>query len=876
MPPASRRALSALVLLGVLGTQAPAAQGGDSEAKVRVEQVTVPVGAEPGGEGVTIDADIYHPGEDATGPHESVLLAHGFGGSKDDLAGQARALAAQGYLVVGYSARGFGDSGGAIHLNDPDYEVADAIALVDRIAEEPQVRLDARGDPRIALAGGSYGGALALMAAGADSRIDSVAASITWHDLADAFFPQSATGAEQPGPFKALWASNFFTGALVGAGPDADPSCGAFAPRVCEPFVAAAETGEADPALLTLLREHSPAPTLADIEAPVYLTQGMSDSLFGTDQADATARTLQDAGVPVAVNWFNGGHDGATQGTGAGAAGSGDGQGGSGETEAADPDAASAQREQQTEDLLTWLDGTLRADEPVTQETLPVPAFTYALPPSQQIDPDQGEQVVESSSYPPSGGDASTEVLPMSPVGPTGLVNPPGGVPQATTVLPGIGGLGGLTAGLSTYPLSALPGQSVAFDTDPLVQDLTVVGRPRVTLELTSSGPRSTLFLSWWEVRGDSPVLPRRLVAPVQVDLTPGTPTDVEVALPGGTWELPEGSTWRVLVTATDAAYSGPDRVRSDRVRLADPGLSVPVATGAAVSTSSVWDRETIGVAGALGLLLVLLAGLAVYRRRAPHPVREDLTDVPLAIEGLVKEYPDGHRAVDDVSWRAERGQVVGLLGPNGAGKTTTLRMVMGLIRPDAGSVHVLGRPVTAGAAVLGRVGALVEGPGFLPHLSGRANLLSYWAATGLPADEARLEEALEIAALGDAIERPVKAYSHGMRQRLGIAQAMLGMPEVLILDEPTNGLDPPQIAAMRPMLMRYAEGGRTVVVSSHLLAEVEMTCSHVVVMHAGRVLVAGSVDELGIAEGRNLESVFLSTIAGAGDGAHLNQVRPR
>ena len=271
-----------------------------------------------------------------------------------------------------------------------------------------------------------------------------------------------------------------------------------------------------------------------------------------------------------------------------------------------------------------------------------------------------------------------------------------------------------------------------------------------------------------------------------------------------------------------------------------------------------------------------MLGVLALRSRRAPHPVREDLVDVPLAIEGLVKAYPDGHRAVDDVSWRAERGQVVGLLGPNGAGKTTTLRMVMGLIRPDAGTVHVLGQPVTAGAPVLRRVGALVEGPGFLPHLSGRANLVSYWAATGNPAGEARMDEALEIAALGDAIDRPVKAYSQGMRQRLGIAQAMLGMPEVLILDEPTNGLDPPQIAAMRPMLARYAEGGRTVVVSSHLLAEVEMTCSHVVVMHAGRVLAAGSVDELGVAEGRNLESVFLSTIAGAGDGSHLNQVRPR
>lgn len=403
-----------------------------------------------------------------------------------------------------------------------------------------------------------------------------------------------------------------------------------------------------------------------------------------------------------------------------------------------------------------------------------------------------------------------------------------------------------------------------------------MVGQPSVTVELVSTQARSTLFLSLWEVRNDGPVLPRRLVAPIRVDLDPGTPTEVEVALPGGTWQMDAGSTWRVLVTATDAAYAGPERVRADQVRVTEPGLTLPVATGVPVATSSIWDRETLGLAGALALLLLLVGVAAIHRRRVPHPIRADLADVPLAIEGLVKEYPDGHRAVGDVSWRAERGQVVGLLGPNGAGKTTTLRMVMGLIRPDAGTVHVLGHPVTAGAAVLGRVGALVEGPGFLPHLSGRANLLSYWAATGRPAEEARLEEALGIAALGDAIDRPVKAYSHGMRQRLGIAQAMLGMPEVLILDEPTNGLDPPQIAAMRPILATYAAGGRTVMVSSHLLAEVEMTCSHVVMMHAGRVLVAGSVDDVGVAEGHTLESVFLSTIAGAGDGDHLNRVRPR
>lgn len=848
MAPITRSLVSAVALLAVLGAPTASARD-DGRAASQVEQVWVPVGAEPDGDPVRIDADIYRPAEDSDGPHEAVLLAHGFGGSKDGLAEQATALTDDGYLVMTYSARGFGDSGGDVHLNDPDYEIADALALIDLLAEQPGVRLDAPGDPRVAVAGGSYGGALALMAAGADPRVDSVIASITWHDLSDAFFPQSAPQVSQPGPFKALWASNFFISASGGApgGSGADGLCGGFSPQVCDLFTTAAETGQADPDLLTLLRRHSPAATLADIEAPVYLEQGMADTLFGTDQADANARALQAAGVPVAVNWFNGGHDGGGQ-----------------------PD----QGEKQRERLATWLDGTLRAEGPVTQESLPVPAFSYAMPPSRRRGEAQGEQVVEARTYPPP--DADRVELPLTPVGGTDLINPPGGVPRATTAVPGLGSLDSLSSSVSTYPLAALPGQSAAFDTEPLDQSLTVVGQPRIDLEITSSGPSSTLFLSLWEVESSGPVLPRRLVAPVRVDVTPGQPTTVAVGLPGGTWQMPTGSTWRVLVTATDAAYSGPDEVRADRVRVTGPGLVVPVASGATADSSSPWDRETVGTAGALALLLLVLGVLALRSRRAPHPVREDLADVPLAIEGLVKAYPDGHRAVDDVSWRAERGQVVGLLGPNGAGKTTTLRMVMGLIRPDAGTVHVLGQPVTAGAPVLRRVGALVEGPGFLPHLSGRANLVSYWAATGNPAGEARMDEALEIAALGDAIDRPVKAYSQGMRQRLGIAQAMLGMPEVLILDEPTNGLDPPQIAAMRPMLARYAEGGRTVVVSSHLLAEVEMTCSHVVVMHAGRVLAAGSVDELGVAEGRNLESVFLSTIARAGDGSDLNQVRPR
>jgi ABC-2 type transport system ATP-binding protein len=138
-----------------------------------------------------------------------------------------------------------------------------------------------------------------------------------------------------------------------------------------------------------------------------------------------------------------------------------------------------------------------------------------------------------------------------------------------------------------------------------------------------------------------------------------------------------------------------------------------------------------------------------------------------------------------------------------------------------------------------------VEGAGFLPHLSGRANLELYWQATGRPAEDSRIEEALRIAGLGDALDRAVRTYSQGMRQRLAIAQAMLGLPDLLILDEPTNGLDPPQIREMRDVMVRYAAAGRTVIVSSHLLSEVEQSCTHLVVMHRGRLVQAGPVAEI-------------------------------
>jgi ABC-2 type transport system ATP-binding protein len=322
----------------------------------------------------------------------------------------------------------------------------------------------------------------------------------------------------------------------------------------------------------------------------------------------------------------------------------------------------------------------------------------------------------------------------------------------------------------------------------------------------------------------------------------------------------------RVVISTTDLGFSTPATPSVYRIGLASPELTVPTDPALVTpATGPAWWTWALPLAATLAAAVLILTRRARPARSVGD--RPDLADVPLVITGLGKRYSNGEKAVDDLSFRVDKGQVLGLLGPNGAGKTTTMRMLMGLILPDEGEIRIFGHPVVPGAPVLSRLGSFVEGPGFLPHLSGRANLELYWQATGRPAEDAHLEEALEIAGLGAALERAVRTYSQGMRQRLAIAQAMLGLPDLLVLDEPTNGLDPPQIAEMRKVLKAYAQRGRTVIVSSHLLGEVEQTCSHVVVMHRGRLVSEGPVDGLlgssstSNGSGHRLEDVFLDLI---------------
>lgn len=861
--------LLTVALLAVVAGTAVALTGDDAAVDAVSETPGEVRGRpEPGQGPTTLDVSVFTPdatvpGADADERRPAVLLAHGFGGSKDDLADSARRMAGAGYVAMTWTARGFGGSGGRIHLDDPAWEIDDVSRLVDALAARDDVRLDGDGDPVVGIAGASYGGGAALLGAAYDDRIDAAVPAITWSDLEQALFPQSASpvpyGDRPTGVFKQQWASLLY-GAGLGTGPagaggsapaddgatgDAgvpvDPLgeipdgadeavdellCGRFAPAVCRLYRGAA-TGQGlttDGRRLLARSSLTPA-AVRGYTAPTLLVQGTRDSLFGLEQSIRTASLLRDEGVEVDVRWFEGGHDAG------GLTGVGDGG-------------------DLVEPALDWF-GTHLGDDAPPAGGQDGGEVELTLPPP-QLREDEVEQ--RATDLDELLDPATTEVKLLGD--PQPVVSPPGGRPAALTSLPGLSAGLDLAGGLGQgYALAALPGATAVFESRPQAETLTVVGAPTVDLTVRSTASDATLFASLWLVGEDGTAsLPRLLVSPLAV---PTSEDLVRVQLPASTYRVEPGQSLRLVVASTDQAYAVPSDPRAYTVALAgDENLTLPTPrTTAVVSAGGLVPQPLLVTVGLLLLAAVALAawGAARARSRADSDPDPASADVPLVVDGLVKEYSNGFRAVDGVSWRAERGQVVGLLGPNGAGKTTTMRMLVGLISADAGTVRVLGREVGAGSRVLGEVGALIEGPGFLPHLTGRQNVEAYWEATGRPRADANLDEVLAVADLGGAVDRPVRSYSHGMEQRLGIAQAMLGTPDLLLLDEPTNGLDPPQIRGLRGVLRRYAEGGRTVVVSSHLLGEVEQTCSHVVVMHRGRVVLSGAVEDLVQATGSTL-----------------------
>ncbi len=818
----SRAGLAAAAALAAAAVAVLVALAG-GQPQVRATNLRIPVVDGPGhNQHVLLDATFFTPA--GTGQVPAILLAHGFGETKDAVRPEAQQLARAGFAVLTWSARGFGRSTGQIALDSPDYEVKDVEQLVTWLARQPRVLLDHPGDPRVGIAGASYGGAIALLAAAYDRRIDAIVPQITWNNLATALFPDAAGAPPAAGVYKRQWTSLLFaqgsagSGAAGGAPPGPlsaaaarTAECGRFLPAVCAVYQQIASLGRPAPAAIALLQRSSPASVAGRIRVPALLIQGENDSLFGLDQADANYQAIRRNGAPADMVWFNGGHDGGDQETG------------------------------RVISLTTawfrhWLQpagaGTAGAG---TAGIGGVGQPAFAVSRDVGVDPSTGAQLLGVATAPGYPGLSGTRTTTVALSGrPQRVVNPVGAAPASISIFPG---LGAASAGGFTV---SMPGQNASFVSAPLARLVQVTGSPEVRIRV-SGAAQITLFAKVFDVdQAGNATLPFSLAAPVQVSGAAAGRV-VTVRLPAIDYQFAAGHRLKLELSTTDFAYASPAAAAVYQVALAGPGLTVPADPALVIVTGGLpwwtWGAPALAL---LAAALILLAG---RRPRAAGFVAGQ-QDVPLEITGLTKRFKDGQLAVDDLSLRVERGQILGLLGPNGAGKTTTLRALMGLLRPDAGTIAIFGQPVRAGSAALSRLGAFVEGPGFLPHLSGRANLESYWAAAGRGTD-ARMAEVLAVAGLGTAIDRPVRKYSRGMSQRLAIAQAMLGLPDLLVLDEPMNGLDPPQIREMRDVLLGYSAAGRTVVLSSHMLAEVEQTCSHVVVMGRGRVLAAGPVADI-------------------------------
>ncbi|MFN8075540.1 MAG: alpha/beta fold hydrolase [Kineosporiaceae bacterium] len=578
MPRRSRRprtavlaALSAAGLAaltaGVLG---PAPVAG---AATGVAQRTLDVDGvrEPGSDKrVPILARLYLPvGASPSRPVPLILLAHGFGGTQEALTTQAQDLAGRGYAVATWTARGFGGSGGKIHLDSPDFEVADAARVLDAAARRPEIRKSSTGDPFVGVTGESYGGGLSLLLAGTDRRIDAVAAVITWNDLerglipsvtaapASVTTPAAAAQATGPGLLKTGWTQVFFAGAGgdVTLGDDMLSSvglrvreCGRFAADVCRGYSQLLSEGVTSPELAQILRRSSPASVAARITAPTLLVQGQRDSLFDLSEADATARAIGATGTPVAVDWFGAGHD----------VGIGNGAGGA------------AEERRVLERIAAWMDGPLKRGEAPAADQRGFHVTATAL---------DGGSGTRAWTYPGYPGVAGVSAAPVHDLalggGEVDVSSPQHGSPSAVTVVPGLGALA------QALGRRDPDGQVAVFSSAPLTQPLRVLGTPRVRLRVTSTARDAVLFASALvRLPSGRTVIPRDLVAPVRVPLTPGKAQDVDVALPAFAADLPEGSQLQVRVATTDRGYAVPDDARRYVVALAAPSVRVPLAPG--------------------------------------------------------------------------------------------------------------------------------------------------------------------------------------------------------------------------------------------------------------------------------------------------------
>jgi ABC-2 type transport system ATP-binding protein len=552
--------------------------------------------------------------------------------------------------------------------------------------------------------------------------------------------------------------------------------------------------------------------------------QGEADSLFPLSESIRNAEQIHKAhpSTPLAMIWHSGGHDGGTD--------------------------ESPRLHQSTEN---WFDIYLKG----MKNSFPTFQVTNANGSISLVDSSVIPKFLTSSHLPLSIPTVSIPIaIPF-----TALIAPIGGIPGAISSLPGVGSALALASSVAGATAAFLPGQSGFLESAPLTKPVHIVGTSSVKIRISSNKKNATLFFSLVaRTASGQTKQPDGIVNPVYLSNIAPTGTDYTVTLPAVVLDAAPGDKLAVAISTTDQGYALPQ----DGRQYAITSLS-PINISQMTFTTKMNRGAFIGWP-ITALVVVLLAILAVYLRRPRHntvPMVE--SDALVTVSNLSKVYKDGYKAVDGLSFQVKRGQVLGLLGPNGAGKTTTLRMLMGLIFPTEGEIAINGEPIYPGSPTLAKLGSFVEGSGFLPHLTGRENLNLYWNSIGR-SDEPFFEEAIRITDLGSALDKKVRSYSQGMRQRLAIAQAMLGMPDLLVLDEPTNGLDPQQIKAMREVLKRYAKTGRTVIVSSHLLAEVEQTCTHVVLMHRGRLITYGTMKRILTKAGSRvgtLEDIFIELI---------------
>jgi len=771
--------------------------------------------------GVLIDTSKYLPKKL---PAPAILIAHGFGGSKDSVEAEAKFFASKGFVVLTWTARGFGESTGQIEMNSINGEIADTRGLISYLARSKDVIIDAPGDPRAGIMGSSYGGANALLTASQDSRIDAVIADITWSDLQQDLFPQSIVRSNDTGPFKKVWAGTFFSAVSLQSAYLGE--CGSFTQRWCDAYKNAVLQGKPSQPEKNLLASVSPINYASSINAPTLLSQGQADSLFPLSESAKTAQAIKKANpnLPLSMIWHADGHDGAN-----------------------------SQAPYLREQFLQWFKKYLlneKLDFPIFQ-------FTKTNGSISLQDSSAIPKIFMSDKLP---FESKSQQLKL--VTPTAAAfYPIGGVPGAISALPGIGSAGALASqllsNLAGFSPAFLPGQSGFLESAPLTQPISVVGSSSIKVRITSTQPDATLFFSLVVKSPSGGInLPNGIVAPVQISNIPTGGADVVVNLPATILDASAGDVIAVGISSTDQGYETPKTSRFYSVSpLSALSFHTSDATAAQASTANIlWP---------LGAVASLFVAYVYVRIRRPKiaPIHENSVAL-VEVENLCKIYKDGHQAVSNLSFKVQRGQVVGLLGPNGAGKTTALRMVMGLIFPTQGSIYLNGKSVYPGSPALSNLGSFIEGPGFLPHLSGRENLRLYWRSIGRD-DEQHLEQVVAITKLGTALDKKVRTYSQGMRQRLAIAQSMLGMPDLLVLDEPTNGLDPQQIAEMRQVLKDYATAGRTVIISSHLLAEIQQTCSHVVLMNRGQLVSFGPMEEILTKnqKSQSLEEIFLELI---------------